>query len=66
MLLLAAVGCFAPLPTKVFGVALENGDVTDDVIIGARCRARCLSRLQVIRNGQVLGVHYKSLLIVNI
>jgi len=46
-LLLTAVLCYAVLVTKVCGVAVDNGDVTDDVIVGARCRARCLSRLQV-------------------
>jgi len=55
-LLLAVVLCFSLLmTTNVGAVAVDNRDVTDDVIIGARCRARCLSQLQVIRNGQVFN-----------
>ena len=57
VLLVAEVLCSALLLTNVCDVASDNGDVTDDVIIGARCRARCLARLQVtITNGQVLIV----------
>jgi len=47
LLLLTALVCYTVLVTNVCGVAIDNGDVTDDVIVGARCRARCLSRLQV-------------------
>jgi len=47
-LLLSTVAvCFAVLMTGVCGVAIGNRDVTDDVIVGARCRARCLYQLQV-------------------
>ena len=48
-MLAVLVVCHAVLlmVTNVCGVAVDNGDVTDDVIVGARCRARCLSRLQV-------------------
>ena len=43
--LLVAVLC--QLLTKICGIAPDNSDITDDVIISTRCRARCLSRLQV-------------------
>jgi len=47
LLLLTAAVCFALLLANVCGVATDNSDVSYDVIIGARCRARCLSQLQV-------------------